>query len=98
MDVSIEKMNLKYGDFHAVKDVNLSIEDGRSLVLLGPSGCGKTSTMRTIAGLETPSSGRISIGDKEVFSSANRKNIPPNKRNIGMVFQSYAVWPHKTVR
>ncbi|WP_420120443.1 ABC transporter ATP-binding protein, partial [Nakamurella sp.] len=71
--------------------------DGESLVLLGQSGCGKTSTMRCIAGLEQPSGGRITIGDTVVHDSDRRVTVAPYKRNVGMVFQSYAVWPHRTV-
>lgn len=97
MKVTLENIDLKYGDTYAVKGINAEIEDGRSLVLLGKSGCGKTSTMRCIAGLETPSRGRITIGDQVVFDSERRINVPPNKRNVGMVFQSYAVWPHRTI-
>jgi iron(III) transport system ATP-binding protein len=67
------------------------------LVLLGPSGCGKTTTMRCIAGLDTPEAGRISIGAKVVFDSAAGVNVSADKRNVGMVFQSYAIWPHMTV-
>ncbi|MGC5615497.1 ABC transporter ATP-binding protein [Georgenia sp. Z1491] len=98
MDVRMTDLQLHYGDFHAVKDVTLSVDDGSALVLLGPSGCGKTSTMRTIAGLETPSGGRITIGGQPMFDASTRTNVAPNKRNVGMVFQSYAVWPHRTVR
>jgi len=67
-------------------------------VLLGPSGCGKTTTLRCLAGLETPDDGQISFGDRTVFDSNKRLNVSPDKRNIGMVFQSYALWPHMTVR
>lgn len=67
------------------------------LTLLGPSGCGKTTLLRCIAGLEVPDAGTIQIGDKIVFSSAQRLFLPPNKRDISMVFQSYAIWPHMTV-
>jgi iron(III) transport system ATP-binding protein len=98
MDVEITDLQLHYGDFHAVKGIDLTIEDGSALVLLGPSGCGKTSTMRTVAGLETPTGGRIAIGGRTVFDAEKRINVAPNRRNIGMVFQSYAVWPHRTVR
>jgi iron(III) transport system ATP-binding protein len=82
----------------AIDDLDLEIEEGEFLVLLGPSGCGKTTTLRCIAGLETAEEGAISFGDDVVFDSARRVNVPPNKRNIGMVFQSYALWPHMTVR
>ncbi|MFC5337263.1 ABC transporter ATP-binding protein [Leucobacter denitrificans] len=97
MDVRIDGLSLSYGDFHAVKNLDLDIAEGESLVLLGQSGCGKTSTMRCIAGLEDPNGGSISIGGKTVFDAASRRNLSPNKRNIGMVFQSYAIWPHMTV-
>ena len=79
-------------------DLDLEIEEGEFLVLLGPSGCGKTTTLRCLAGLETPEAGRISFGDRTVFDCGARINLPPDKRNIGMVFQSYALWPHMTVR
>ncbi|MGN6441633.1 MAG: ABC transporter ATP-binding protein [Arthrobacter sp.] len=97
MKISIQNLQLKYGSFTAIENLNLDIEDGEALVLLGQSGCGKTSTMRCIAGLEEPTSGRIIIDDVVVFDSEKGINLPPNKRNVGMVFQSYAVWPHMTV-
>lgn len=97
MKVTLENIDLKYGDTYAVQGVNAEIEDGHSLVLLGKSGCGKTSTMRCIAGLETPVRGRITIGDQVVFDSEKNINVPSHKRNVGMVFQSYAVWPHRTI-
>lgn len=83
---------------HAVNDVTLTVETGEFLVLLGPSGCGKTTLLRCIAGLESADAGRISFADDVVFDDAQAIDRPPNKRNIGMVFQSYALWPHKTVR
>lgn len=79
-------------------DLHLEIEHGEFLVLLGPSGCGKTTTLRCVAGLETPDSGRIAFGDDVVFDAVRKINRTPDKRNIGMVFQSYALWPHMTVR
>jgi iron(III) transport system ATP-binding protein len=82
----------------AIDDLDLEIEPGEFLVLLGPSGCGKTTTLRCLAGLETADSGEIAFGDRAVYDAARRVNVPPNKRNIGMVFQSYALWPHMTVR
>jgi iron(III) transport system ATP-binding protein len=97
MKISIQNLQLKYGSFTAIENLNLDVEDGEALVLLGQSGCGKTSTMRCIAGLEEPTSGRIIIDDVVVFDSERGINLPPNKRNVGMVFQSYAVWPHMTV-
>jgi iron(III) transport system ATP-binding protein len=81
----------------AVDDLSIDINDGEMLVLLGPSGCGKTTTMRCIVGLETPSHGNIRIGDQTVFDSDENINVPANRRHIGMVFQSYAIWPHMSV-
>ncbi len=81
----------------AVEDLSLEIEAGSLFTLLGPSGCGKTTTMRCIAGLEEPNAGEIWVNDQLVFSSSQRVNIPSHKRQIGMVFQSYAIWPHLTV-
>jgi iron(III) transport system ATP-binding protein len=81
----------------AVDGVSFEIPEGRIFTLLGPSGCGKTTTMRCVAGLEKPEAGEIVIGGEAVFSSARRVFVPPNKRSIGMVFQSYAIWPHMTV-
>ncbi len=79
-------------DAHAVKDLDLTIEDGDMVTLLGPSGCGKTTTLRMLAGFEAPSSGSISIDDRDITTT------PVNKRDIGMVFQSYALFPHMSVR
>lgn len=83
---------------HALNDVGISIRQGEMVVLLGPSGCGKTTLLRTIAGLEQPQKGRVSIGGKLVYSAENSLWVPPEKRNVSMVFQSYALWPHMTVR
>jgi len=81
----------------AVNDISFSVEPGRFFTLLGPSGCGKTTTLRCIAGLEHPDDGVIFIGERVVSSPRDRIFIPPHQRNIGMVFQSYAIWPHMTV-
>src|SRR5882724_10696477 len=81
----------------AVDDVSFRIAAGEIVVLLGPSGCGKTTTLRCIAGLEQPTGGEISIGGEEVAAPERGLHVPPRLRNIGMVFQSYAVWPHMTV-
>jgi iron(III) transport system ATP-binding protein len=81
----------------AVKNLSIDLHDGEILTLLGPSGCGKTTTLRMVAGLETPDAGDIFFGDQAVAISAERLCLPPNKRNVGMVFQSYAIWPHMTV-
>lgn len=80
-----------------LNDVSFEVEAGEMFTLLGPSGCGKSTTLRSIAGLETPDSGRISIADHTVYSSDDRVRLAPNERNLSMVFQSYAIWPHLNV-
>jgi iron(III) transport system ATP-binding protein len=80
----------------AINDVSLDIDHGEFMVLLGPSGCGKSTLLRSVAGLERPESGIISIGDQVVFDPAHRIDIPPERRPLSMVFQSYALWPHMT--
>ncbi|GEK79096.1 ABC transporter ATP-binding protein [Agrococcus baldri] len=97
MQITVEGLTLQYGDNVAVRDMDLTIGEGESVVLLGQSGCGKTSTMRCIAGLETPTTGRITVGERVLFDAAKGINRPSHRRNIGMVFQSYAIWPHMTV-
>jgi iron(III) transport system ATP-binding protein len=81
----------------AARDISFEVEKGRFFTLLGPSGCGKTTTLRSIAGLERPMSGEIAVNGRTVFSSARNIFVALNKRNFGMVFQSYAIWPHMTV-
>lgn len=80
-----------------IENLNFKIKDGEFLSLLGPSGCGKTTTLRIIAGLETINSGKLFFDSKLVACPENQTFIPPEKRNVGMVFQSYAVWPHMNV-
>jgi iron(III) transport system ATP-binding protein len=87
----------KHGRVHAVDGITLEVEDGELFTLLGPSGCGKTTTLRCIAGLEAPDSGEIALGDRLLFSSDRRVRVPANERGLGMVFQSYAIWPHMNV-
>ena len=94
--VRIENLVKRFGDFVAVNDVSITAEEGRLTTLLGPSGCGKTTTLRMTSGLETPDAGDIWIGDDLVASPARGINVAPEHRNVGMVFQSYAIWPHKT--
>jgi len=90
-------LSKKESDVFAVKGVSFEIPRGQLFTLLGPSGCGKTTTLRCIAGLEYPDSGEIIIGGQTVFSAEKRIQVPVNLRKIGMVFQSYAIWPHMTV-
>lgn len=94
----VSGLSKSYGSNLVVDDLNLEIEQGEFLVLLGPSGCGKTTTLRSLAGLETPERGRIEFGGQPVFDSEAKLNVPAHKRNVGMVFQSYALWPNMTVR
>jgi iron(III) transport system ATP-binding protein len=81
----------------AVMDLSLDVYDGEIVTLLGPSGCGKTTTLRLVAGLEIPEAGNIFFGDRAVAMTSRQLFLPPDKRNVGMVFQSYAIWPHMTV-
>src|SRR5680860_929153 len=85
------------GKVRAVDEIRFQVPPGQVLTLLGPSGCGKTTTMRSIAGLEKPDSGEIKIGERTVYSASEKVNLRPNQREVGMVFQSYAIWPHMTV-
>ena len=96
-EIKLEHVTKRWGKFYAVEDLNLTIADNSFVTLLGPSGCGKTTTLRMIAGLETPTSGRITIGDQVVFDSAMGINVPANKRRVGFLFQNYALWPNMTV-
>ena len=90
--ISIEEVNLSYGTNHVLKDVNLEIRPGEFFAVLGPSGCGKTTLLRLIAGFNQADTGRVLIADSDV------SGLPPWKRDVGMVFQSYALWPHMNVR
>ncbi len=96
-EIILEKVTKRFDKFVAVDNLDLYIADRGFVTLLGPSGCGKTTTLRMIAGLETPTTGRILIDGKPVFDSSKGINIPPNKRDIGFLFQNYALWPHMTV-
>jgi iron(III) transport system ATP-binding protein len=95
--VSIEHVYKRFGKVTAVGDFNLQVADGEFVSLLGPSGCGKTTTLRMVAGFERTTEGKITIGEKVVNNHEDGTFVPPEKRDIGMVFQSYAVWPHMTV-
>ncbi|CAM4397850.1 ABC transporter ATP-binding protein [Paenibacillus tarimensis] len=97
MEITIRGISKSFGDTQALHPLDLSVRSGEFLTLLGPSGCGKTTLLRLIAGLEEPDKGEIYFGDKTVFSSGARKRMPVQKRNLGMVFQDFALWPHMTV-
>src|SRR4029079_17513458 len=87
----------RFGPVAAVDGVSLAIRKGGIFTLLGPSGCGKTTTQRPLAALEKHDAARIALAGRTIVDAAHRVFTPPNKRNMGMVFQSYAIWPHKTV-
>jgi ABC-type Fe3+/spermidine/putrescine transport system ATPase subunit len=95
--LALDRVSKRFGEAAAVDSVSLSIRRGEVFTLLGPSGCGKTTTLRLVAGLERPDAGEISLRDRVVASAPRRLCVAPNQRNLGMVFQSYAVWPHMTV-
>ena len=97
-DLVIEGLvKLFEGGVRAVDDVSITIREGEFVTLLGPSGCGKTTTLNCVAGLERPDAGRISVGDDVLTDVSRRLVLPPERRDLGMVFQSYALWPHMTV-
>jgi iron(III) transport system ATP-binding protein len=88
---------VEHGKVRALDDLSLDVEEGEFFTLLGPSGCGKTTLLRCIAGLEKPDNGEIKLADQLVYSSSQGQSVPVYKRDIGMVFQSYAIWPHMNV-
>ena len=97
MSIKVQSLVKRFGDRTIIDHVSFEIAHGELVSLLGPSGCGKTTTLRCIAGLETPEEGRIEIDDEVVFDSARGIMVEPYHRSIGMVFQSYAIWPHLSV-
>ncbi|CAB3914908.1 ABC transporter ATP-binding protein [Achromobacter sp. ACM04] len=97
IELSVEDLHLDYGDNPVLKGVSMQLRQGEVVSLLGPSGSGKTTLLRAVAGLEGPKRGRITIGERVVYDGAAKKEVPAEERNLGLVFQSYALWPHKTV-
>ena len=95
--ITLKNITKRWGKYYAVDHLDLEIADNSFITLLGPSGCGKTTILRMIAGLETPTTGQIKIGDRVVFDSDAGINVPPNKRKVGFLFQNYALWPNMTV-
>jgi ABC-type sugar transport system ATPase subunit len=95
--ITINNLTKHFGEVVAVNNVSLNIEAGAFLTLLGPSGCGKTTLLRCVAGLEDPDGGEIYVGDQLVFSYDKGISVPPGKRDMGLVFQNYALWPHMKV-
>jgi iron(III) transport system ATP-binding protein len=96
-EVTVKNLSKTFGENQVLKDVTFTIKDGEFFTLLGASGCGKSTTLNCIAGLEQPTDGVISVGGTSFVDSAGKIFLPPEERNLGMVFQSYALWPHMTV-
>lgn len=96
-EIVLKNITKRFGKADAVENLNLTIRNGDFVTLLGPSGCGKTTTLRMIAGLETPTEGQIHIDGNLVFDAALGLDVPPDKRGVGFLFQNYALWPHMTV-
>jgi len=95
--IEVEDLVVRYGTVTAIDGISFEVRRGEHMTLLGPSGCGKTTTLRALAGLETPTGGEIRIDGRPVFSSRQGINVPAEQRRLPMVFQSYAIWPHMTV-
>ncbi len=95
--IELKNIDKYFGDNHVLRDLNLVIEDGDFMTLLGPSGCGKTTTLRVVSGLEKPQHGVMTIDGEEIINAADAYYVEPSKRNLNLVFQSYALWPHMTV-
>ncbi len=96
-ELLLQDVSRRYGNALAIDGINLTVSDGEFLTLLGPSGCGKSTTLSAIAGLDQPTGGRISFGDRVLVDAATGSYLPPEARGFGVVFQSYALWPHLTV-
>lgn len=97
-DIDLSSVSKTFAGTPALEDITTRFDDGEFIALLGPSGCGKTTLLRILAGFEEPSSGRLRIGTREMANAETGANLPPEERNIGFVFQSYALWPHMSVR
>src|SRR6478735_10805638 len=95
--LTVDNLHLRYGDNPILKGVSMALQPGEVVSLLGPSGSGKTTLLRAVAGLEQPHEGTIRIGERVVFDGAQKVELPAEKRDLGLVFQSYALWPHRTV-
>jgi iron(III) transport system ATP-binding protein len=96
-EIHVQNLVKEFGDQRALDDVTFKVEEGELFTLLGPSGCGKSTTLMSIAGFQHPEAGRIAVGDETFFDASAKVAVPAERRNLGIVFQSYAVWPHMTV-
>jgi iron(III) transport system ATP-binding protein len=96
-EIEVAGLVRTFADIRALDDVTFKVADGELFTLLGPSGCGKSTTLMSIAGFQTPNEGRIAVGGDPIFDASSRLNLAAERRNLGIVFQSYAVWPHMTV-
>ena len=96
--LSVQNLTKRFGEVRALDGISFDVEDGELVTLLGPSGCGKSTTLFAIAGLDLPTGGRITLGERVFFDGEANITVPPEARNCGLVFQSYALWPHMTVR
>ncbi len=96
-EIQADELSKTFGEQRALDHVGFAVEQGELFTLLGPSGCGKSTTLMSIAGFQQPDEGRIAVGSETFFDAARRLNVPAERRNLGIVFQSYAVWPHMTV-
>src|SRR6266545_1448642 len=96
-EIQVENLTKSFGDQRALDRVGFAVEEGELFTLLGPSGCGKSTTLMSIAGFQQPDEGRIVVGDQTFFDAERRMSVAAERRNLGIVFQSYAVWPHMTV-
>ncbi len=94
IQLSINNLSKNYGANAAVKSIDISVHQGEFLTIVGPSGCGKSTLLKSVAGLETPDTGEIILDNRVIFSAADKIAVPPEKREVAMVFQNYALWPH----
>src|SRR4029079_18691611 len=96
-EIQVESLVKEFAENRALDDVSFDVREAELFTLLGPSGCGKSTTLMSIAGFQTPDDGRIAVGGETFFDGAAHVDVPAERRNLGIVFQSYAVWPHMTV-
>src|ERR687883_2039216 len=93
----VDDLRKRFGDVEVLKGVSLTLNKGEVVALLGPSGSGKTTILRAVAGLERPDGGRITVNERVVYDGGRKMEVPAEQRGLGLVFQSYALWPHRTV-